>query len=389
MAFKKSKGKTGKKKPKKSGGKKDEWSHEGGQVLDGREEENQDNSGKRIRRTSQEKDEQLRRGKLKHDDRKRKLKFKAKMSKKVKFDDILDKPEEMDTAAEQTNQKVSRRREFPANPLPVMERLKFFVSKSKQARADGDSSSDDDNDEEEEEGEEEDEEEGSGGESNSSASERDEEESGEEAREKSSEVKKAKGGNHAVITSDVADQDVEDIAVEEDDEDDDSSDEVDGTNKKKKSIGALNGDFYYDNIFNRVLERSGANELKTKMKLLCKIDGSSDELYGNVDFSTAEGDVEQTRTTSMTVLPVCPGPYISVNQMPGLYKLFRTPSACARIDDITFNEGNSDHINVNPFLLPYVSTYADAFIEGRDHHNDASYVQGMLLHAVAHTVKAR
>ena len=132
MGFKK----TGKKKVKKAPGKKgrkDGWDFEGGtftEEADKSESKSTDGSKpleKRGPRKTQERDEYIRRGKAKIEDRKRKWQSEKKMSKKISFNDILngnfDEVEE-ETVAEIVVAKKQRQ----VSSMSVMDRLLGFVN---------------------------------------------------------------------------------------------------------------------------------------------------------------------------------------------------------------------------------------------------------------------
>lgn len=348
MAFKKAKGKgkVAKKKGKKSGGKKDEWSHEGGlQVLDGREAENQDGTEKRKRRLTQDREESIRRGKLKNNDRKRKKDFKVKMSKKVKFGDILAEPTDAAASDNESEAEAPRTIEFRPNPLDVMDRLKVFVNKSLQQRV-GKSDSEDGGDSDLDAGED--------GDADSLDSDQQEDSGDEESGDEDEEVDGAE-----VDDRDVQDEDADEYL------DADSGDEQEASAK---------ADFYFDHQFNNLDSAQPGTE-RPKMRKLATVGNSSDEVHGTLGFDGKAGETGNG-------LPVYPGPFKSVSQVPGLHKLFRGSAASHRIDDAVMDEQNGT-------LLPYFASYSDAFIEGRDGSNDAKLLQGMLFHAVSHTVKAR
>ncbi len=344
MAFKKSKGKTGKKKPKKSGGKKDSWSHEGGMVLDGKDEENNEDGAKRKRRSTQDREESIRRSKLKNNDRKRKKDFKVKMSKKVKFGDVVAAAKQEESGDEESEEEeVQPKFEVRLNPLSVMDRLKVFVAKSLDQR-------------EAQSGDEDSEEEGD----DASGSEGDEEEEYEEGSEEEEYEEEVE---EELVGDNVAEQDVQD-------QDLDSSDEIE---TKRDSSTA---DYYFDAQFNT--PQDPTKKTAAKMRQLQKIDDTPFDIYGQLNFEPEDDEEEATEST----LPIAPGPYSSIAQMPGLHKLFRGPAACERIDPRAIDE-------VNSHLLPYLASYADTFVEGREASNDTNLLNGMLLHTVSHTVKAR
>ena len=125
--------KVSKKKAKKKKGtnKKDDWTFEGGQLLDSVAE----NSGiKRVgRRDTQERDERLRRSKQKRLDHKANDHFKRKMSQKVKFQDGSDA--ETLSLSSSAIEKREKKIRYPSS-YSVLDRLQFFVgSNSKQQDA--------------------------------------------------------------------------------------------------------------------------------------------------------------------------------------------------------------------------------------------------------------
>ena len=42
-----------------------------------------------------------------------------------------------------------------------------------------------------------------------------------------------------------------------------------------------------------------------------------------------------------------------------------------------------------PHLLQYMTTYADAMLEGRDHENDEEMLMSTVMHVCNHVVKSR
>jgi hypothetical protein len=97
MGFKKTGGKKKVKKAPGKKGKKDAWDLEGGQFTEDAKKDEKSSDGehsgpkeKRGPKKTQERDEYIRRGKAKIEDRKRKWQFEKKMSKKISFNDVLD-----------------------------------------------------------------------------------------------------------------------------------------------------------------------------------------------------------------------------------------------------------------------------------------------------------
>jgi hypothetical protein len=389
MAFKKGgkvggKGKGKPKKKSKKGGKKDEWSHEGGMVLDGKDDENNEASTDRRRRRTQEKDESIRRGKLKGEERKRKQQFFKKMAKKVKFGEDEDVAANVESEEESETEQSAPRREVVPNPLAVMDRLKLFVSKSLQQRDSFASDSEDESEDEEDDDEEEE------GDSNDEDDKSEAVESEDESQNGNRNSKRSSKNSKV--------QDIEDHDVAEDEDNDDEEEEADEDNRAAATAGGEDGpDFYFENMFNKPVEDgSNSKASKSKMSLLSTLSQVPYEVYGDLHFAQPEGSSStgqkgkgssssssSSSSGSNAALPVCPGPYKGVAQMPGLHKMFRCPSAVQRLNGTVLKDP------YNAQVLPYIASYADAFLEGRDHHNDDAMLQGILLHLVAHTVKAR
>ena len=357
MAFKKAKGKAGKKKGKKSGGKRDEWSHEGGVVLDGKDDENEEIGGKRKRRTTQDREESIRRGKMKNHDRKKKTDFWKKMSKKVNFGDVVAKMQGSDDEqSDEENEALSTTKNgyIRSNPLGVVDRLQKFLSNSSKQHDEIESDNSDDEEEEDDQMEDDDEDVEYDMEdiNDSDIGEDDNEEEEEEEEEE------------------VVDQDVNDDHIDIDDEEHEN--ESDNENNNTKSSSKY--EYYYNRMFYTERDDENSDEKDQKMKLITKIPNFSGEIYGNLHFSTDSNE--------KNILPIASGPYNNISEIPGLYKLFHNKSAYDRINPMTFP-------GLNSYILPYLSSYADVFLEGRDHGNDEEMLQGVLLHTVAHTVKAR
>ena len=133
MGFKKATKKKVKKAPGKKG-RKDGWDLEGGTFTEdapksGRTATEDDTTKeKRGPRKTQERDEYIRRGKAKIEDRKRKWQFEKKMSKKISFNDILDETEEDVNVAEAPVYEPVVKRQQIKSTMSVMERLQNFVN---------------------------------------------------------------------------------------------------------------------------------------------------------------------------------------------------------------------------------------------------------------------
>lgn len=136
MGFKKAGAKKKVKKAPGKKGRKDGWDLEGGQFKDDSlkdaESVNVGPDGvvikeKRGPRKTQERDEYIRRGRAKIEDRKRKGQFEKKMSKKMKFGETLRLEIEEEEHAEAPKAEFVVKRVWTKNPKSVMERLQDFV----------------------------------------------------------------------------------------------------------------------------------------------------------------------------------------------------------------------------------------------------------------------
>lgn len=136
MGFKKAGAKKKVKKAPGKKGRKDGWDLEGGQFKDDSlkdaESVNVGPDGvvikeKRGPRKTQERDEYIRRGRAKIEDRKRKGQFEKKMSKKMKFGETLRLEIEEEEHTETSIAEIVVKRVWTKNPKSVMERLQDFV----------------------------------------------------------------------------------------------------------------------------------------------------------------------------------------------------------------------------------------------------------------------
>jgi hypothetical protein len=136
MGFKKAGAKKKVKKAPGKKGRKDGWDFEGGQFTDDSKKSEIDSSvgpdgsilKKRGPRKTQERDEYIRRGKAKIEDRKRKGQFEKKMSKKMRFGDTLrdELIEKTETTYVGPVEAVEKKR-WQKSTKSVMERLQSFV----------------------------------------------------------------------------------------------------------------------------------------------------------------------------------------------------------------------------------------------------------------------
>ena len=145
MGFKKAGAKKKVKKAPGKKGRKDGWDLEGGQFKDDSVRDvEKDNVGpdgviikeKRGPRKTQERDEYIRRGRAKIEDRKRKGQFEKKISKRMKFGDTLKSEIEEAEYVEAPIAEIAVKKVWPKNPKSVMERLQDFVEADLQRSLD-------------------------------------------------------------------------------------------------------------------------------------------------------------------------------------------------------------------------------------------------------------
>lgn len=136
MGFKKASSKKKVKKAPGKKGRKDGWDLEGGQFTEEiRKSENSSEIDgaatreKRGPRKTQERDEYIRRGKAKNEDRKRKGQFEKKMSKKMRFDDVIKSEMKASEGAEYPPEEIVMKRKPIKSNRTVMERLQNFFLK--------------------------------------------------------------------------------------------------------------------------------------------------------------------------------------------------------------------------------------------------------------------
>ncbi len=350
MGFKKGKsGKDKKKKKSKSKGKKDEWSFEGGQTVDhsavsgnGLADRDKSHDPKRMRRETQDRDERFRRSRMKMSMDKQNKDSRIKMSTKVSFTDVLSEEESENEVDGEHPAKKSLR---APSSLSHLDRLDRFVSKSlkkrqidETMRSNGDSSADKDN----------------GG------------------NVTPPHISESKNSSNSMQLAASVDGDHID------------SESVDGVVKSMEGV-LLPGQFM-DSFFatkeNTVyldgdaMSRSTSLSAATMKKLLPV--GSVGQLYGELNFSPEA---------------VCP-PVASFLKLPSLHRMWehmRAGTIAGENSDEEQPENSADiaFSDLGANLLPYLKTFADAFLEGRDEATDDEFVDLMAAHAISHIVSAR
>jgi hypothetical protein len=315
MAFKKSKGK----KKKNSKGKRDEWSHEGGQLhpvsssIAGSEEK------KKRWRETQDRDERLRRSRAKIEGSKLKRKFERKMSHKISFSDVLDPVDEPIDEASSKPVKVLR----PSSSLSYLDRLNKFVSKSlkKRTLVEMEQGSRDNADED-------------------------------------AITSPDRGSNTAEILANY-DSDPKDS-------DEASYDDCIDDNEDKSTADDQETNFY-GIFFGETSQKMITQATQQSPKLIANIEDIGD-LYGSINFDSK----------------IVSKPVSSFLKLPSLHRLWDSmrDSPAGASADIAFSD-------LGATLMPYLRTYADAFLEGRNETNDDEFLDCFVAHMISHVMTAR
>lgn len=325
-------------KKKKGGAKKDEWSLDGGVGLTGEDQQGgteEEKGEKRKRRETQEKDEAIRRGHLKSMDFKNKRSKDKKMAKKIKYSDVFGEQE----VVKEVKVKIIKPKLIRSvSGKSVIDRLRSFVDisshninkKTRIVNEDGISDSDDDEEIQDYEDVDDDENEDNDEyEINQDAEYdiNDDDDDEQEVEQEELDVKQV---------DDDIEEDIENEIIYNDDDDDEED-----TNK-----GA------YDWFFSSDSESS-----TNKMEKLTSFDNF--EVYGSINSK------------------VNPQPIKKLGDIPGLHKLWKT-------------KRKTDLSNIfSSQLLPYLTNYTDALIEGRDHNNDNDILRILMTHVCTHIVSSR
>ena len=364
MVFKKNKiKKKAKSKNKKGGGAKDSWNYEGGfNVQDiGSSDHTTDNdydssNTRQKRKSTQDRDESIRRSKAKQFNKRLKSDFRKKMSHKVRFEDVLHNSQSQDGTAtiggaddddddddsmdldDDSNARKTMM-EYTPNPTPAYERVRQFLLKSKEYR---------DNDQ-------------------LIQSFLDPIDDGDHHH--LDHIAASKDGSDMSIRKTVIEIDAIDnsmdqaitIVKDHDIDLDNEDDDVENAHASEPS------DLYFDSFFlSDEATAASSVDASTWMKKtgsLQKITGTAYEVLGTIDVPH--------RSDSYLSRPIpC------LKMVPHAYKLF-----CSR-DDVTFSAMGSS-------VLSYVLSYADTFIDGRNANNDGDILLPLLVHATNHIVKAR
>ena len=467
MAFKKSKSKgkakgKGKKVKKSSKGRKDDWSFEGGaSIVDpgtiekSIQHENGRNGSTRVYRHTQEKDEKFRRADRKQDDRKRKRDFVNKMSKKVKFSDILNNEDPLTSEPHSEDENndgeyATAPRPLPRrNPLPLAQRLQIIVAGSLRKKGLTEEAllaqEEDSNDHERFSREQI--LDGEHSELEVGVKLFDAETTAADTREQGGvprvgqEISEEEGMR--LIGEDSNADDKSDPGAEEGEDgggsDSDSSAEASATSragrkrpnnasstvKKQRDIQDNFSIFFNsNNLKDEFASNAGAGGdaivgARRNMQLVSNIDGTADQLYAYISSmlyfplkqaalkppavapkkqvqrrgialpaanAAALQEEEQRATTAIT-------PWRTLQDVPKLHKMWGAKDSASSSSFASATSATAGSFPrfgpLSAQLLPCWNTFADAFVEGRDHHCDQDLLLGVVAHVVTHAVKAR
>jgi hypothetical protein len=332
MAFKK--GSSKKKKTKGKKGRKDGWNLEGGQFVSNEQNDaaniSEGNSEVRKSRNTQEKDERIRRGKLKIEAKKLKKNAEKKLAKKIRFGDVVesDRVEHgADTSTEKSNTVAREKHTRHRSSLSILDRLQHFVSLSSTSSHHsevGDSSDEPQN-----------------------AGNTDDDDVQEDGR------------RHLLETR--PDEDAEQYEAYRSDDDVSVDDSDDGRVEEQSTHDT------YDLLFTSSaagnVDEDQTASTPTQMQLLNEF--TEFQLYGSLS------------SLVKTIKPIQ-----RLREISGLPRMWRgegSSSAAAKVKVETF----SHHI------LPILTSYCDTFLEGRDTSNDEAILSAILSHVCVHTVRAR
>ena len=377
MGFgKKSKGKKDKK-DKGRKGKQDEWTFEGGSKYV-EKKETHDERGKLLHRNTQEKDEKERRGLLKMMDNNRKRAIEQKMANKVKFQDFLSKVEDGSDSEGETDaqRQKKQRKEIAAgqkSSLTVLQRLQKFSTGKSSTHKDtliSQFMTEDDSDSSEE--------------------------------EEAEDEEHANDNNNNVSDEDVEDMEEEDEESEKEEVEEEVEEELDSDeegNEGAEDKSPYSWFFDSENTSNQTAAAdtsSGSKNKNTLTTVEMEAQGG-----GKIDFSIvgpASGTLVPTPYNKIVATSdkekqkglnkAAPVALRSISNMIGHAppKIFRSVE---KLENSTTASASAFAAPVTQKLLPYLSTYADMMIEGRDYKNDNKILTATLTHVCTHIMKAR
>lgn len=354
MGFKKAGSKKVKKVKKAPGkkGRKDGWDLEGGQFTEDTKDHVSSDDLKREKRAprkTQERDEYIRRGRAKIEERKKKYQLEKRMSKKISFSDVLSEDDEEIVEEVKYQPKVVKRsRSCEKSSKSIMERLQGYVKKNLLR---SDEAREELNDDDEEMVEDE-----ISGDEEEEVVEEDYEMDEEEYNDMNSE--------------DDMESETDDIVKEDiiDDEVDDANSDSD-VEEEKVSREDKQDDF--DWFFNPVEDQSSTQLMKKNSST--EKNKSRNEIVKLSAFDNFQiyGGLHPTLKNHQR------SPIECLKGVHGLHKMWRDRDQQA----ITSN--------LSKQILPYLGCYTDIMIEGRDHNNDRDMLSAVLLHSCNHVVRAR
>jgi hypothetical protein len=289
---------------------------------------------KRVR--TQERDEQFRRSRLKQDERKRKMDFTYKMSKKVKFSDILQPASAKIDAEDATDESPIKRQHIP-NTLPVVDRLKILVGKSMLS---------------------------------SEASEiKPRKVERQHADKRSSDNDHKNDSSMAEEVNEIVDNPSYELSFA-----------LQATANTVPDLEVVENDVAYDSdqdsVVNSAIKSNLVNPCYTWF--FDKIHDQKELQPVKSSVAIKEGITGALSISSHPQLPsITTNSITTVQQIPGLHKLWKY---------------RSQHVPLNVFsqqLFPHLLTYSDVYLEGRDAHNDAMLLETLLMHSIFHVVKSR
>ena len=342
----------------KGKGKGSGWELEGGTSFHGAESGGDPAPKRAGPRLTQDKDERFRRGRLKLADGKSKRLHARKMQTKVVFSgsilaadgDVDEGTDASDLQGDMDTSKGAVPRERKRSLLSVMQRFQKLIKpnhghgKRKQMLAsDGDSDHEDEGEDEEEDAGQ-----GEGVSEDGDIDDIDDDKEGASA-----------AGNAISVMDPAMDYDMDGSNDDNDDNDDgDDSDNGDDGDEKHRERAGGSLDFP-DRSLAWFFTASSHDFVKPKLQLICEAGKFS--LYGSLNEGAG------FKSTSVQAL----------SDVAGLPKLWKS------------REGESLGSPMSLLLLPHLSSYCDAFLDGRDYRCDDDFFSAILLHACIHLIKVR
>ena len=324
------------------GGKKDQWSYDGGVTID--DTSSNDQSLKRPRRQNQARDDKEIRTKIRSLDRKRKKDFEDKMKTKIRFTDIIKDNNINDTDSNNDDEDTIKMTRIPSS-IGVIDRLRYFMkSSSKRNKKVSDDNDFDDDDDDDNDGEDD-------GEDDNDDDGNNDDENGNDGNDDNDVNIDEDEDDNDGITKEIESNELDD----DNDNDDDDDDNNDNDNVENNDEGAKFYDWFFSTEEN-IGKKYDVND-SDKMKRLSVFDDL--EIYGNLNEKVSLKAINK------------------IGDIPRLGKLWLS---------------DSNQKITNPYtksMLPYLSSYVDALLEGRNHENDKDILETILTHISVHVMKSR